>query len=70
MSNADEHRDDPLSNCRKIRPEMLEYHRRDALPLTAKAKWEVLRPDVVVPERQRLTQGKLEYLLRPWRKRE
>src|SRR4051794_37280274 len=62
-AGAREHPDDLVADLLGVRVEVEEDAGGDALILAHEAEQDVLRPDVVVAERQRLTQREFEHLL-------
>jgi hypothetical protein len=65
-----QHADNLASNPLRIGIEVEQDAHSDALILAHQREQNVLRADVVVPERQRLAQRKLEHLLRARRERD
>src|SRR3712207_1850486 len=64
-SRAREHADDLVADLLGVGVEVEQDARGDALVLAHEAEQDVLRADVVVPQRQRLAQRELEDLLGP-----
>ena len=62
--------DDGLADAGQVRTELHEHLGGDALALPDEAEEDVLRPDVVVPELESLSQGQLQHLLGPGRERD
>ena len=69
-ARAGEHPDDLVADLLGVRVEVGQDAGGDALVLAHQAEQDVLRPDVVVAERQRLAERQLEHLLRPGRERD
>ena len=67
---AGEQLDDLLANVVQIASQLHQHLRGDTLALADQPEQDVLGPDVVVPELQRLAQGELEHLLGPRRERD
>src|SRR5262249_32058329 len=65
-----EHPDDLVPDLLRVRVEVEQDARRDALVLADEPEQDVLGADVVVAERQRLAERQLEHLLRPRRERD
>src|SRR5438093_12592154 len=65
-----QHADDLVANLVRIRVEVEQDARGDALVLTDEAEQDVLGADVVVPQRERLAECQFEHLLRARRKRD
>src|SRR5262249_16784234 len=65
-----EHPDDLVPDLLRVRVEVEQDARRDALVLADEPEQDVLGADVVVSERQRLAERQLEHLLRPRRERD
>ena len=58
--------DDLLTHAGKVGAELDEHLGRDAFTFADEAEEDVLGPDVVVAELQRLAERELEHLLRAW----
>ena len=69
-AGAGEHADDLVADLLRIRVEVEEDPRGDALVLAHEAEQDVLRPDVVVAQREGLAQRQLEHLLGARRERD
>ena len=69
-AGAGEHPDDLVANLFRVRVEVEQDAGGDALVLAHEAEQDVLRPDVVVAERQGLAQRELEHLLGARRERD
>jgi hypothetical protein len=65
-----EHADDLVADLLGVGVEVEQDAGGDALVLAHEAEQDVLRADVVVPERQRLAEGELEHLLGARRERD
>ena len=68
-ARAGEHADDLVADLFRIRVEVEEDARGDAFVLAHEAEQDVLRPDVVVAQREGLAQRQLEHLLGARRER-
>ena len=68
-ARAGEHADDLVADLLRIRVEVEQDARGDALVLAHEAEEDVLRPDVVVAQREGLAQRQLEHLLGARRER-
>ena len=68
-TRAGEHADDLVADLFRIRVEVEEDARGDAFVLAHEAEEDVLRPDVVVAQREGLAQRQLEHLLGARRER-
>src|SRR5262249_23013745 len=63
-ARAGQHADDLIADLLRVRVEVEQDARRDALVLAHKPEQDVLGADVVVPKAERLAQGQLKHLLR------